>query len=123
VSDELMPCPICGGKPDFQRFGVTPNVRGRIICKCGLEIRQGANETEDDLRIIWNTRAGDRTRWHELFGTPERAAETMFTLMLNCARGDGPCERCPAYPRCNWASDDGEENESMMLEWLRGDAK
>lgn len=63
------------------------------------------------------------TRYSELFGSPERAAETMYTLMLNCARGDGPCERCPAFPRCNWASDDGEETESMMLEWLRGDAE
>lgn len=62
----------------------------------------------------------DTSRHFELFSTPERAAETMFTLMLNCARGDGPCGHCPAFPRCNWASDDGE---AALLEWLRGDAE
>ena len=66
---------------------------------------------------------GGESNYTRLFGTPELAAETMFTLMLNCARGDGPCERCPAFPRCNWVGDDGEEPESMMLEWLRDDAK
>ena len=67
--------------------------------------------------------SGKESNYKKLFGSPERAAETMFTLMLNCARGDGPCERCPAYPRCNWASDDGEETESMMLEWLEGESQ
>lgn len=53
---ELLPCPICGGQPDFQHFNITPNVKGRIICACGIELRQGKNDTEDDMRIIWNTR-------------------------------------------------------------------
>ena len=53
---ELLPCPICGGQPDFQHFNITPNVQGRIICSCGIELRQGKNDTEDDMRIIWNTR-------------------------------------------------------------------
>lgn len=59
MSDEktLLPCPICGGQPDFQHFNITPKVKGRIICACGIELRQGENETEDDIRIIWNTRA------------------------------------------------------------------
>ena len=59
MSDEttLLPCPICGEQPEFQHFNITPSCRGRIVCACGLETRQGANDTEDDLRIIWNTRA------------------------------------------------------------------
>lgn len=66
--DTLKPCPICGGEPEFQHFNIVPNVRGRIICSCGLEIRQGANDTEDDLRIIWNTREGVKqsAEWAEL---------------------------------------------------------
>ena len=55
---KLMPCPICGGQPDFQHFNIATDMRCRIICSCGLEIRQGKNETEDDIRIIWNTRTG-----------------------------------------------------------------
>ena len=75
------------------------------------------------IRLLEGYEGAPGTRWHQLFGTPERAAETMYTLMLNCARGDGPCERYPAFPRCNWASDDGEETESMMLEWLEGESQ
>lgn len=53
---ELLPCPICGGQPDFQHFNITPKVKGRIVCSCGIELRQGENDTDDDVRIIWNTR-------------------------------------------------------------------
>ena len=53
---ELLPCPICGGQPDFQHFNITPNVKGRIICACGISLVQGKNDTDDDMRIIWNTR-------------------------------------------------------------------
>lgn len=59
-SKTLLPCPICGGQPEFQHFNISPNVRGRIICSCGLELRQGKNDTEDDMRIIWNTRETER---------------------------------------------------------------
>lgn len=112
---ELLPCPICGGDPVFQKFNVTPNVRGRIICSCGLEIRQGANDTEDDLRIIWNTRAGEGTRWHELFGTPERAARTLVGICESCRYGD--CVTC-GVPE--WA--DYSHDYDALLEWLRSDA-
>jgi hypothetical protein len=54
----------------------------------------------------------DTSRWHELFGTPERAART---LANNCHR-DG-CIACPALDAdCNVGDYD------KLLEWLRGDA-
>jgi hypothetical protein len=54
----------------------------------------------------------DKSRWHELFGTPERAART---LANNCHR-DG-CIACPALDAdCNVGDYD------KLLEWLRGDA-
>jgi hypothetical protein len=56
--------------------------------------------------------ARDTSRWHELFGTPERAART---LANNCHR-DG-CIACPALDAdCNVGDYD------KLLEWLRGDA-
>ena len=62
------------------------------------------------------------TRWAQLFGTPERAAEY---FAMQCFGSDGSlCYYCPF--------DDCDENlrdmgtyssvHDMMLEWLRGDA-
>ena len=116
TATELLPCPICGGQPEFQHFNITPNVRGRIICSCGLEIRQGANETEDDLRIIWNTRANEGTRWHELFGTPERAARTLAKACGECD-DNLPCDECPLATIIDF-----NVYELDLFEWLRGDA-
>ena len=166
--DTLKPCPICGGEPEFQHFDIAPNVRGRIVCACGLEIRRGAGDTEDDLRIIWNVRDGVRqspewaelqsrlaeterraamferiaedqkqlnrdmrstvnavtgadadSRWHELFGTPERAARTLADLQT-CSLGfDFECDECAVYSLCQ----SGARNDrDALLEWLRGDA-
>lgn len=109
-------CPICGGEPEFQHFNITPNVRGRIICSCGLEIRQGANETEDDLRIIWNTRANEGTRWHDLFGTPERAARALIGICDECDAS--ACSGCKIGPLVGYTAD-----YDALLEWLRGDAE
>jgi len=115
MSETLKPCPICGGEPEFQHFNITPNVRGRIICSCGIEIVQGANETEDDLRIIWNTRAGESTRWHELFGTPERAARTFANICDECDRSE--CSGCHVDAMTAY-----KIGYDALLEWLRGDA-
>ena len=72
---ELLPCPFCGGQPDFQHFNITPNVKGRIICSCGIELRQGEYDTEDDLRIIWNTRSDYRTQRENELRVERREAE------------------------------------------------
>lgn len=53
---EPLPCPICGGKVSYQTFNVHPSCAGRIICKCGLEIRHGKEETRDELVARWNRR-------------------------------------------------------------------
>lgn len=67
-------------------------------------------------------REHDGTRWHDLFGTPERAARTLASM---CQFSHGElCERCP-YDGC-------EKRLRLMcastindalLEWLRGDAE
>ena len=79
---ELLPCPFCGGQPDFQHFNITPNVQGRIVCSCGIELRQGKNDTEDDMRIIWNTRSD-----YAVQAENERKAEQAIAATL----GSGTC--------------------------------
>ena len=67
--------------------------------------------------------ADDGTRWHELFGTPERAANI---LALGCMGGDeNVCYSC-VFREC-----DGRLRmcgsihtiSTQMLEWLRGKAE
>lgn len=53
----------------------------------------------------------DKSRWFELFGTPERAARTL--AKISC---DGCCESCSLYGASCDNYGDGQ------LEWLRGDA-
>ena len=59
----------------------------------------------------------DDSRWFELFGTPERAAETMLN-MCKCAE---VCEFCPLYEQ-GVAHCEYPNAESSVLEWLRGKA-
>lgn len=64
---------------------------------------------------VWNTRAErtcEGTRWHELFGTPERAARTMAGITCD----DGGCEGCTLYgANCSYDAD-------ALLEWLRSES-
>lgn len=66
----------------------------------------------------------DKSRWFDLFGTPEKAAQTFFGQ-----RGSDSlrCGNCPAWRECKaGAMPRGSciwENENNMLEWLKGDAE
>ena len=58
------------------------------------------------------------SRWHELFGTPERAAR-MLSIMQRCELGIiGNCDDCEAHDACRVRDGDYDK----LLEWLRGDA-
>lgn len=68
-------------------------------------------------------KAYNDTRWHELFGTPERAARTMMRYLVNGCDGVECMDGCPFYDastlaHCAITSTDG----CALLEWLRGDA-
>lgn len=71
--------------------------------ECGGELHKGA----------------DNSRWHELFGTPERAARTLL-YVLNCkdSRPWVSCDSCPILDGCKIRGGDCD----AILEWLRGDA-
>ena len=62
----------------------------------------------------------DKSRWAQMFGTPERAARTSW-YMLMCKHVD--CGECPIKDGCDIATDIGcDDGEAALLEWLRGDA-
>lgn len=60
---------------------------------------------------------GRESRWHELFGTPERAARTLLDVCDNCGQDD--CSGCQVYE----FTSGGNLEYDALLEWLRGDAK
>lgn len=61
-SEQLKPCPFCGGEAVIQRFGAHPSLPFRIICSCGAEIRGGKGESVADGVERWNRRAGRTCR-------------------------------------------------------------
>ena len=65
----------------------------------------------------------DKSRWAQLFGTPERAARTYLDYFLNGCDGATCGDGCPffdtsMYMNCALGTDDYD----ALLEWLRGDA-
>ncbi len=70
----------------------------------------------------------DKGRWHELFGTPERAMRVIALIgeRYPCDDGCDPLgEKCKVCPFANAPScriDRDHPEESPLLEWLRGDA-
>lgn len=80
-------------------------------------------ETDKEYKAV-----DGHSHWHQLFGTPERAARTWIDYcggFLRCA--DCPCchdehgETCELPPEiCAWV--DEKHGYDALLEWLRGDA-
>ena len=66
--------------------------------------------------------SGKESNYTRLFGTPERAAWTLYGIKC----GEKSCKGCPiAEPcaECDVMHDDGESLRAALLEWLRGDAE
>ena len=62
----------------------------------------------------------DKSRWFELFGTPERAANVILALQI-CPCVKDECASCPACDVC-FEHYKGGRTVYEMAEWLRGDA-
>ena len=78
-------------------------------------------------QAIAATLGGDgNSRWHELFGTPERAARTL-TNVCQFTHGGELCDRCQCYlfDDCDGMLRLRSEQSiyDALLEWLRGDAE
>ena len=57
------------------------------------------------------------TRWHELFGTPERAVRTLVEMRQHCDCNMCDCFGCPMYNDGDCLQGTGFED--TLLEWLR----
>ena len=90
-----------------------------VLLRC-MENDYGIKASWDGLRKLWLTESAtseldyveDKSRWAELFGTPERAARTLASIVTadgceDCALLDATCSR----------------HEDVWLEWLKGDAE
>ena len=60
----------------------------------------------------------DKSQWHELFGTPERAARTIIKTCDETTE----CEACPIFHADINALKTNCSDYDALLEWLRGDA-
>lgn len=115
---ELKPCPFCGGEARVNTLEWVGGYTATALCKNEPNFHYIKAWDEDEKKAVeriteaWNMRAGEGTRWHELFGTPARAART---LAKHC--DEYHCVVCTAYHHgC------GEGDYDMLLEWLGGDA-
>ena len=72
------------------------------------------NEHEVE-RLVYRLERNGKSRWAELFGTPERAARTLSRFCTDCFCGD--CATC-GVPE--WAG--YRHDYDALLEWLSGDA-
>lgn len=67
--------------------------------------------------------ANDGTLWHELFGTPERAARTLTEYFIEGCDGVACADECPFYDSTSYMDCRVAEcNNDALLEWLRGKA-
>ena len=108
------------------RFGAEDyrlNYRPHEVMDKDGYIDWGKVEAVEIDRVDFIRKPDDKSRWHELFGTPERAAQTMALQCFGatqeacdtCVFGecDGKLRNSGAYPTVYDA----------LLEWLRGDAE
>jgi len=82
------------------------------VDECKRIIMQGKKQLTAAEQRIAELEANNGSRWFELFGTPERAAQTL--AKISC---DGFCDSCALYgAHCDC---DG----TAQLKWLSGDAE
>lgn len=91
------------------------------VDECKRIIMQGKKQLTAAEQRIAELEGEQESRWFKLFGTPERAANTILALQI-CPMSKDECEEfCPAHDVCFEFYKDGR-TVYEMAEWLRGDA-
>lgn len=104
------------------RFGADYrlNIYPKEAMDCWGEIDIDKVEAVEIEWVDFIRKPDDKSRWFELFGTPERSARTSWHMLM-CKHVD--CDECPIKNGCAIATDiDCDDGEAALLEWLRGDA-
>ena len=109
---------ICGD----DRFELIDKAKKKLLEDTNIESRPEEIAVLDNILFrcwqmgwLYQLRYAD-TRWHELFGTPERAARAMVDMCEGGTFDD--CGGCPAaLAECKLGDYDA------LLEWLMGDAE
>ena len=74
------------------------------------------DSVSEAFRWLSQETVGNYTRYHEMFGTPERAAKTL-SIMQRCELGIiGNCDDCEMHDACRVRDGDYD----ALLEWLKG---
>ena len=141
---ELRECPFCGKKQAiYKEFGgwilnTTSHDRKCIMRKL-LSFGMAGGlvfDTKAEAIEAWNTRmpeqaiaatlgTDDGSRWFELFGTPERAVQTIAKLGNQYPCDENTVEDCEEECPLHHAPcrlNRKKPMESPLLEWLRGKA-
>lgn len=83
-------------------------------------LREAADTIEsllDRLQLEPSSNLLEPSRWHQLFGTPERAARTLL-------ESTSECRCCVIRDACGYDLDKCVMYDyDMLFEWLRGDAE
>ena len=82
------------------------------------------NECEPIVDYVYTLNGGDdKSRWAQLFGTPEKMAQTLAKALAECDGYGWHCDRCAFSfaPCCPRREVSGTADYGTLLEWLRGD--
>ena len=110
---------ICGD----DRFELIDKAKRKLLDDTNIESRPEEIAVLDSVlfrcwQMGWLDRLRDAdTRWHELFGTPERAARTLCDV-VSCVEAANGCDACEFSSLCARTGD-----YDALLEWLGGDAE
>lgn len=100
MSDDLKPCPFCGGEVE-SKFSMS--TRSKIWCpECAVEMRAVESHpvwhTDDFLRSAWNTRAAVTDEQFARAVHDGRAWWPARTCLMRPARGGGRyCSECGVW--------------------------
>lgn len=104
MSDELKPCPFCGGEATFAAHATVEEMDYGIICRTMAVIGCDAcefcmsEETDEEAMARWNARAAVADEQFSLAIHDGRAWQTVRECRMSPARGGGwYCSECSVW--------------------------